>query len=177
MNVRRKHIREVTSRLLTQANILRPAVNVREIARLQNATVHIEGAEDKYAGYLFRDKARGIAVIGVNSKHSETRQRFTIAHEIGHLVLHAISTDEPVHFDEIFMRRDPKSAEGSDWKEMEANLFAAELLMPAQMIAHDVSALHATTSEEVLISRLAEQYEVSEQAMGIRLSYLNYIQV
>lgn len=176
MNIRRKYIAEIACRLLKQAGITRPPVNVIQVAQLQNAIVCPKPAEDKYAGYLFRDAPGGIAVIGVNSKHSDTRQRFTIAHEIGHLVLHTPTLGEPVHFDEIFMRRDLRSAAGTDPKEIEANLFAAELLMPAHMIADDLKTIAAEhCSEEKLIEWMADDYQVSAQAMGIRLSNLGYL--
>jgi Zn-dependent peptidase ImmA (M78 family) len=82
-----------------------------------------------------------------------------------------------VHFDEIFMRRDSLSAQGTDPREKEANLFAAELLMPAHFIARDLPALTRTAaSEEKVVEEMAEHYAVSEQAMGIRLSYLGYIE-
>ena len=39
-------------------------------------------------GMLVRDEGKGTVMIGVNSLHHLHRQRFTIAHECGHLVLH-----------------------------------------------------------------------------------------
>lgn len=176
MNIRRKYIRDLTQRLLTDAEIFRAPVDVKYLAKLQNAVVHESDAEDKFAGYLFRDAPGGMAVIGVNSKHSTTRQRFTIAHEIGHLLLHAPASDEAVHFDEIFMRRDLVSAQGTDLREVEANLFAAELLMPEHFIMNDLRASIPNFScEEKLIDQIAGVYHVSPQAMGIRLSNLGYL--
>lgn len=176
MNIRRKYIREFARQKIIQAGIEHAPVDVKQIAQAQNAIVYEAVADDKFAGYLYRDSPEGVAIIGVNSKHSETRQRFTIAHEIGHLLLHAPKTGEPVHFDEVFMRRDPLSAQGTDPHEMEANLFAAELLMPAHMIAIDLpQIMGAFHSEEDVIEEMARCYVVSPQSMGIRLSYLGYM--
>jgi Zn-dependent peptidase ImmA (M78 family) len=177
VNIRRRHIRSLARQKIEEAGITNAPIDVKRIALLQNAAVHEEVADDKFAGYLLRDSPSGVAIIGVNAFHSETRRRFTIAHEIGHLLLHAPLEGEPVHFDEIFMRRDALSAQGTEPREKEANLFAAELLMPAHLIARDLPALtRSAASEERVIDELAEHYAVSVHAMGIRLSYLGYIE-
>lgn len=62
-------------------------------------------------------------VISLNRTESARRQRFTLAHEIGHIVLHKGKSF--VDFRKSIM--DP-----ADEKEREANRFASELLMPAE---------------------------------------------
>ena len=175
MNIRRKHISELASQVLRTSKQLHAPIDVQAVAIAQNAVVRISDAEDQFAGYLFRDAPGGSAIIGVNRKHSPTRQRFTIAHEIGHLLLHAPSPGEPIHFDRIFMRRDVRSSQGTDPKEIEANIFAAELLMPGHLIAHFLESEANFNSEEELIDRMAVHFGVSSQAMGIRLSALGYV--
>src|SRR3954470_4270018 len=72
---------------------------------------------------------QGRYIIGINSSHPETRKRFTIAHEMGHLVLHQL---DQVHVDKQFLvkLRDDISSQAIDPHEIEANAFAAALLMP-----------------------------------------------
>ncbi len=89
---------------------------------------------------------------------------------------------EVVHLDKgrgAFMlnKRDAKSATGEDDNEREANLFAAELLMPAKFLERDLRGQSFDILEEdvFFLSKLAGQYEVSVQALTIRLSYLGYI--
>ena len=81
----------------------------------------------------------GTPIIGVNALHHPNRQRFTIAHECGHLILHKPQITKEVHVDKALaspmLMRDSVSAAGVDEMEIEANLFAAELLMPKAILA------------------------------------------
>lgn len=120
---------------------------------------------------LFREGSR--AIIGVNSLHPKSRQRFTIAHELGHLELH--ETGE-IHIDHRFLarRRDGVSSLAIDQDEIEANNFAAELLMPKFMLENDLAKLQVDYEDEELPRWLADRYKVSLQAMAIRLSNLGF---
>jgi Zn-dependent peptidase ImmA (M78 family) len=102
--------------------------------------------------------------------HASVRQRFTIAHEIGHFYLR--------HVGEIFVeehvlnKRDGRSSYAIDPKEIEANNFAAALLMPAQMVGRaviDRINKNPSIKLEDLTDDLAEKFHVSRQAMGYRL--------
>jgi len=124
------------------------------------------------SGIVHRNKD-GSAVIGVNSSHPIQRQRFTIAHEIGHVLLH---TDENLHIDKNFPigLRNEISGKSVDENEIEANQFAAALLMPPDFLKEDIKRF---VGKDVLfaIRKLAKKYKVSEQAMSIRLSSLRYV--
>jgi Zn-dependent peptidase ImmA (M78 family) len=172
MIVRRKHIRELASELLADIKAKRPPVSVEDIARRKGVIIRRGNVEPKVSGFLYRNVARGQAIIGVNSSQHPNRQRFTIAHELGHLLLH---TGDDVHVDK---HRDDESAKGTNFEEIESNLFAAELLMPAQFLKEDLDrfgALHLLDEEKV--SRLAKLYKVSNQAMAVRLSHLGYFRI
>jgi Zn-dependent peptidase ImmA (M78 family) len=114
------------------------------------------------------------SVIGVNSVDAPNRRRFTIAHEIGHLVLHK---DDTFHVDEkspIGLRTDASSMATHE-REIEANQFAAELLMPRHFLDRDLEALPNEIEAEEAITRLAHHYEVSIQAMTVRLTALKIL--
>jgi Zn-dependent peptidase ImmA (M78 family) len=67
-------------------------------------------------------------------------QRFTIAHELGHRALHPgheLILDVPVRFN----MRDGTSGTATDLEEIEANAYAAALLIPARMIREQISQL------------------------------------
>jgi Zn-dependent peptidase ImmA (M78 family) len=106
------------------------------------------------------------------------QQRFTIAHELGHFLLHEGYT---VHLDENLgaLRinlRNSESARGEDADEKEANLFAAELLMPAAFLREDLRDKDLDLlADGAFIDKLAKKYKVSSQALTFRLAYLNYI--
>lgn len=158
-------------------------VPIDDIAMTLGAEIHYEPADDELSGFLFRDLRQKKAIIGVNSNHHPNRQRFTVAHEIGHFLLHNY---EGFHFDGSnqwfqIKRRDNKSKSGTDTDEREANLFAAELLMPARFLQTDfpkvppVDLLADTDLDS--FTELAERYGVSTQALTYRLAYLGYVQL
>jgi Zn-dependent peptidase ImmA (M78 family) len=64
-----------------------PSVPVEQIAESYGIELRYEPAEQELSGALIR-KGRKEVVIGVNSSHHPNRQRFTIAHEIAHFLLH-----------------------------------------------------------------------------------------
>ena len=62
-----------------------------------------------------------------------------------------------------------------DENEIEANQFAAELLMPVSFLRKDLGELPADIEADAAIEKLAKQYRVSTQAMTIRLTALNIL--
>jgi Zn-dependent peptidase ImmA (M78 family) len=100
-------------------------------------------------------------IIGVNRLHHKNRQRYTLAHELGHYILHKEKNIDIV--DTTFFRNNE-----TDSIEYMANEFAAKLLMPQDKV-------------EVLINQgiknigeLAENFEVSASAMKYRVLSLGY---
>ncbi len=175
MTIRRKYIRDFVSRLLTENEIARPPVPVERIARARGALVRKEGVDDHVSGFLYRNPETKRAVIGANRLQHPNRQRFTVAHELGHLLLHS---GHDVHVDKSFpvKRRDERSTKGVDLDEMEANLFAAELLMPVQFLQEDLKRLgELDLLHDEKVAKLARLYQVSNQAMAVRLSHLGYL--
>ena len=121
----------------------------------------------------------GRAVIGVNAQHHPNRRTFTIAHELGHYLLHE---SETMHLDSrkdgyTLQLRSPASATGESMNEREANLFAAELLMPARFLAKELrkKQFDLLEDEDSVLKSLAAQCGVSVQALTIRLHNLGYI--
>jgi Zn-dependent peptidase ImmA (M78 family) len=172
--VRRKRIRALVQRLLVEHRFRSAPVDVEKIANALGVEVQKSPAEDDLSGFLYRDRKRKSAIIGVNSSHTANRQNFTAAHELGHFLLHDF---DEVHVDRVWLR-DGASSQGTDNAEKEANLFAAELLMPARYIARDVEeigTIDQMTAEDV-IEKLSLKYAVSTQAMTFRLAYLGYLQ-
>lgn len=171
-------IRRRAEELLAKGEVTNPPVPVEELARHLGIVVQRQQGDDELSGFILRDPRRNFAVIGVNETHHSNRQRFTIAHELGHFLLHA---GESLHVDKNgsgyeVKHRDARSGEGKSVDEMEANLFAAELLMPATFLESDIADEGAfSLSDDVKIRRLANRYAVSAQALTLRLSYLGYV--
>jgi hypothetical protein len=105
--------------------------------------------------------------IWVSQHEPWERRRFSIAHEVGHHILHAASGGA-VFCRAGDLRPDPDSPE--HLREREANRFAAELLMPADLVEREVN--HHGPDP----LRLCEIFRVSDLAMGFRLVNLGYLQ-
>jgi hypothetical protein len=104
----------------------------------------------------------GNVVIRVNRHDSDKRQRFTVAHEIAHFLLHRDQIGNGIKDDVLYR------SSLSDRREAEANRLAADLLMPEHLIANWLERARLLRVENVEIY-LAEQFEVSEASMKIRL--------
>ena len=83
---RYNRIRRCAADLLAQNGIVRPAVPVERLAKAAGAAMEYRDFNNEISGLLIR-KHRMI-VIAVAKEQPEQRQRFTIAHELGHLLLH-----------------------------------------------------------------------------------------
>ncbi len=159
--------------LLMRAKVKRPRVEVEALAELLGARIKPVDAEDDISGAIVCDGAR--ISIGVNSRHSSNRRRFTIAHEIGHLVLHDAEAQIDHGYPQVVHRglklaafRDHTSSEGIDAREIEANRFAAALLMPGEFLKKSLKA-RPMPLREPDVRELAKEYGVSVQAMTLRL--------
>lgn len=169
--IARTRVREAANELLRQAKVDKPPVPVERIARRLGAEVRYEPFDGDLSGMLFREGER--AIIGVNASHPKSRQRFTLAHELGHLRMH--DARRGIHVDRGFpvvRRRDGRSSRAMDVEEMEANGFAAELLMPNAMLELDLAGKDSDYDDDELTRWLADRYKVSLQAMAIRLANL-----
>jgi Zn-dependent peptidase ImmA (M78 family) len=165
-----KKIDSKATSLLRELNLYSAPVDVAAVAQALSADVVYEVLEDDTSGFLLRED--GVSTIAINSRHHPNRQRFTLAHECGHLHLHADKGDRLWLDKTSLFFRDENSSTGDQFAEIEANQFAAGLLMPEALIMKAVGG----SIEEVDIVRLALKFEVSERAMTVRLVSLGLIE-
>jgi Zn-dependent peptidase ImmA (M78 family) len=138
---------------------LRAPVDVVAIARDIGINVFKAPLGPKIAGVLRRDKEHGGRsgfIILVRDGDPKNRQRFTVAHEIGHFVLHRSSAESGIEDDEFY-----RALSGP--MEREANEFAADILMPWELINQ------LQGSGIVKLNDIAKRLAVSRQALAIRL--------
>ena len=159
-------------RLIKEYGIEKPPVPVESLAERQGAQISYSPFEGDLSGMVFRDDAK--VIIGVNSLHHPNRQRFTIAHELGHMLLH---TGQEIHVDRTYRvnLRDDLSSQAVSPEEIEANTFAATLLMPEEMLIEDLRGQEIDFENEDQLRTLAAKYEVSLQAFNLRLINLGLI--
>jgi len=159
--------------LIRSVGVTSAPVPIEKIAKKLGAELRFEPFEGELSGMVHRPK-KTAAIIGINSLHPKTRQRFTIAHEIAHLVLHS---DEEFHVDNRYLGfRNDRSSQAIDDREIEANQFAAALLMPQTLVFSDVGVLPDDIEPEQAVEELAAKYQVSQQAMTIRLHALGILE-
>lgn len=141
-------------------------IDTTEVAKRLGIVVHALPLDDELSGMAFCEG--GQRIIIVNATHHLHRRRFTAAHEIAHHVLEHIGDD--VHVDTSVFHRNARSRTGEDSKEVQANAFAAELLMPRSILK---SFGRIDVLDDLAISRLAKEFKVSHSAMAIRIENLN----
>lgn len=161
-------IERIVNDIIVKANIIKGPVNVETIC--QNFDILLESieAEDSLSGFfLINDEKK--KVIGYNSKHSSNRNRFTIAHELGHYQLH-YKSNQTIFIDNStkFFRNDVSSS-GMLKQEREANAFAAALLMPINLVENELKKINHNKSTPEIVSKMARIFEVSEESMKFRL--------
>ena len=172
-----KEVFETVTKLLVKAGIYMAPVPVKKIAENCGASVLAYNLGEEVSGVLVVEAGKG--TIGYNSSNSKVRQRFTIAHELGHLLLHVNTNSKS---EELFVDKDfivkfrsekqysPKEAR----QEREANAFAAAILMPKEFILKEVrNQKYIGYNETTLIEELARLFEVSVPAMTYRFADLN----
>lgn len=134
-------------------------VDVIAIANDLGILVYRNKEASNVAGRIVRDKKQGSSsgfVIFVNSSDPAVRQRFTIAHEIGHFILHSKFIGDGITDDALYR------SGLSNKVEVEANKLAADILMPFHLVNQAIN-------RESTIKALADKFAVSESAMSIRL--------
>ncbi|MEE8106175.1 MAG: ImmA/IrrE family metallo-endopeptidase [Planctomycetota bacterium] len=157
-------------RLIVKLQISEPPVDVEWVARQLDVSVVYKPLEETVSGVLVKQGEQ--ASIGVNALHHTNRQRFTVAHEIAHHILHP---NNPTVFVDQFMIHFRDGTAPASPMEDEANAFAAALLMPARFLRGDFATRKIDASDETAVRSLAQRYGVSPQALTIRLVHLGYL--
>ncbi|MCT8162099.1 ImmA/IrrE family metallo-endopeptidase [Pseudoruegeria sp. SHC-113] len=117
------------------------------------------GINDAYIKRLADDRFE----IAVNSKHHPNRQRFSMAHEYAHYLLHRGKIDSMPEGERILHRNGDKNS-----IEYQANTFAAELLMPEVLVRRAFRVSHGN------LTKMALELGVSKESLKYRLSNLGY---
>jgi Zn-dependent peptidase ImmA (M78 family) len=140
---------------------------VERIAKQMGVKVEYAPFEAELSGMVVvRD---GQPIVGINALHSPNRQRFTLAHELGHIRLHRDQLENAVHVDRGSLRRDALAAAGTDIIEICANAFASELLMPRHFLEPLIGSRGIDLEDDDAIAALAKRFRVSTAALRFRL--------
>lgn len=150
---RKKTAKQLAQKLLKDARVTEAPVSLQKIIEHLQKTYELDvqriNVGEKVSGLLVvcKEVDTEYATIGFNGSHPWCRRRFTIAHEIGHLLLgHTCNRD----------------FEDGSHNETEANIFAGELLVPTNFVKKDFPRVNN-------LQELSKLYRVSDQTLTIKL--------
>jgi len=167
------NISKEAEKLLGELALKFMPIDLEAVAKKLGINLVFDNLEDDISGFIKSEDNEAICVI--NKRQHANRQRFTIAHEIGHFILHCQGKDG-FYIDKGFQfRRDGNSATGVYDKEIEANNYAAGLLMPEELVKEEFQKISNEFDSYVHIPLLAKKFKVSKQAMTFRLINLKLI--
>lgn len=130
----------------------------------------------KVSGYT-RITKNGQPEIVVNAKEPEGRRRFTMAHELGHIIMHWGYPESKISKDQMTILYRQDSYYNSDLYEYEkeANEFAAQLLAPIDVIERVIVEPVSSFEEDqldFLSSRIAESFNITKSFANVQLKKL-----
>lgn len=107
-------------------------------------------------------ESAGGFLVRVNKHDSPRRQRFTVAHEIAHFLLHRGQIGQGITDDVLYR------SGMSDFREAQANRLAADILMPQPLVDQWLRTAEMLGVDDV-VGYLADRFDVSEASMRIKL--------
>lgn len=159
----RQDIVAIAAAIHAQLGPLDFAIPIHDIARaLDISDIHVEKVNG-FVGALITQPERNFGTILVRAQDSRRRQRFTIAHELGHFLFSWHQPSDPGGFtcrSEDLWLSDGRAHNRHRRQEEEANLFAIELLAPAERVRPFLQSL--PDLEHVV--RLSNDLDISRQA-------------
>lgn len=146
-------------------------VDVIKLANELGIDVLAQEKSNDYNSAISYDDSTGKYSILVNISHPITRQRFSIAHEIAHFILHKSTIN-----DVKLLHRGIKTSDNRD-TETEADRLAGEVLMPEELVRNYLNTKNIANSDSLssmFIKEIADYFKVSPIAATIRLRELGY---
>jgi Zn-dependent peptidase ImmA (M78 family) len=154
--------------ILSSHNLTTVPIDLLALAARSNITVNNARFSDRNMAGMIVKRGDEVSIL-VNGDDSPLRKRFTIAHELGHYFLHLSEDGEFVDTELTLYRQRPPDEHSASArerrKEIQANGFAAALLMPESQVRR-------YWKERKSIDELARIFNVSTEAMGYRLDAL-----
>ena len=147
-------------------------IKIECIVKKEGIAVRYCKLEDNMSGLLIIQGPSRL--IGIEESHVKERQRFTLAHELGHYILHNEKSN--IFVDTILFKRQMEGYTSKEEKwEREANFFAANILMPEQLVKREVHLLEGDLYDDDNVRTLAKKFNVSLSAMTFRLTNMGLI--
>lgn len=160
-NFRWKPVESIVNTLIEE-NQLKIPIDLKKICKKLDISIKEMDFDEELSGILAKN------TIYISQNIHLHRQRFTIAHELGHYLIHKKQDNsyKGVRFRSQFVASQEKK------EEREANVFASLLLMPTQFLEEDLQKKLEISEEFVM--ELSQKYQVSPIAMTIRIEKMGY---
>lgn len=147
-------------------------VRIIEICRNMGFSVYQQDLPRDICGYIMingelKDRFSTDRIVSVNSRESNKRRRFTVAHELAHF-LFDFNPNQSIQYFNMF-ELDHVS---DDSKEERANRFAAELLMPEKIFIDKYNELQQNDSRKdfySIVQELSDYFLVPPKAVERRI--------
>lgn len=139
-------------------------VDVMAVALALGVHIRVAFLDPAVSGMI--EKSGQKFVITVNHQDAPVRRRFTIAHELGHYMLHRHLIGDGLDDDRAYRSTNVgkyHNTKVGPREETEANRFAANLLMPKELVERERARLFDSVAD------MAALFGVSEHAMSIRM--------
>ncbi|WP_082523933.1 ImmA/IrrE family metallo-endopeptidase [Methylobacterium sp. Leaf399] len=152
-------------RSIIERHLSQVPVRLGELAReLGVSAIKVSSMRTGVSGQVAREGDEYI--IRVNRNEARERQRFTIAHELAHYLLHRnlIDTSSEGITDTVLYR-----SGAPEQVEFEANRLAADIVMPSALVDDMLKSEYQGIVTEATIENLAARFGVSKAAMELRL--------
>ena len=153
------HIRRQAARLLESAGVSREPVSLRDVVSALNLEL-VQKTREPFSCEAALEPMGDTRAVVLHGAADERRRRFTIAHEIGHFVLHPAR---------VRPERGGLSPRPCAARNARPTSFAAELLMPELLVRQ------AVLEQGANAPLLADRFQVSIKAMEIRLRRLGVL--
>ena len=166
-NERKTQIEKITTDLLNRYNYIDDMVDIANIVRQQGYEVFVDDdLENNISGFVDHENKE----VVLNANETPERRRFTLAHELGHIILNADS-GQIQHRDNI--TNSQLDIYASEPNEVEANYFAGCILMPRNVFIREFNKIKQDISVKTQL--LAYYFGVSQLAVYVRANILNLI--
>lgn len=161
-----RQLNKIANRVRAATDLRTPPINIYKSLSSLGIMVRMSSLNAISGAFIAGTPNRQPGVL-INSDQPSDRQRWSAAHELGHFVLgHATSGVEEII--------SPLGRRFSH-KEVEADAFAADLLIPTPLVVEEIKKLPRSEDLAVSVYRLGDRFLVSYQAMVYRLANLNVI--
>lgn len=159
-----KRVQDAEKEIL-ERHLANHPVKLGLLAKELGVTIKVSSLHTGVSGQIKREG--GGYLIRVNRHEARERQRFTIAHELAHFLLHKTvidSTPDGIKDNVLYRSGEPEHIE------FEANRLAADIVMPMVLVQKALQEDFNNVVTEATIEGLAARFQVSKAAMEIRLS-------